>query len=113
MHRLKHGRSILERYRSRRSSDGRKEMVGVRVSPEVKERLEAVAEREGTTTSTLLRSLAREFVLAVELFDRDDGLKEAIAVESLKDIEAWYADDDQIAAAATELRSTLDTTVEC
>ena len=112
MYRLKGGRSILDRYRSRRNTDGRKEMVGVRLSPEVKERLERIAKQEGMTTSTILRSLVREFVLSVELSDRDVALREAIAVESLKDIESWYADDDTISAPAAQLRSSIDTTIE-
>jgi predicted DNA-binding protein len=112
VYQLKHGRSVLDRYRSRRSGEEGKEMVGVRVSPEVKQRLQTVADEEGTTTSSLLRSLARELVLAVELSQRDDGITEAIAVESLKDIEAWYSDNDQVAAAAADLRTAIDTTAE-
>lgn len=110
MHRLKSGRSILDRYRSRRDGDGRKETIGVRVSPEIKDRLETIAEQEGTNVSTLLRSIAREFVLAVELSDLDEGVREAIAVESLKDIETWYGDEREIATVAAELRSIIDTT---
>lgn len=112
MYHLENSRSVLDRYRSRRSSDGRKEMVGVRVSPEVRERLEAIAKQEETTVSTLLRSLARESVLAAELSTLDDGLIEAIAVESLKDIEAWYGDEDAVATTAAQLRSIIDTTTE-
>lgn len=112
IYQLKSGRSILDRYRSRRGKDKSKEMVGVRISPEVKESLEAVAEHEGTNTSTLLRSLAREFVLAVELFDIEGGLTEAIAVESLNDIEAWYASDDEVAETVADLRAIIDTTTD-
>jgi len=46
VYQLKNSRSVLDRYQSRRSSDGRKDMVGVRVSPEVRERLETIAEQE-------------------------------------------------------------------
>jgi hypothetical protein len=51
-------------------------------------------------------------VLAVELSVLDEGLTEAVAVASLNDIETWYAEEDQIPAAAADLRSLVDTTTE-
>lgn len=112
MYQLESGRSILDRYRSRRNSDGPKEVVGFRVSPEVREYLETVAEQEGMETSTLLRCIAREFILTIELTDFGEGLKEAIAVESLKDIETWYSKEDAIAGPAAQIRSLIDTTTK-
>lgn len=109
MYQLKNSRSVLDRYRSIRHGDSRKKMIGFRVSSEVDQQLRQIAECEGMDTSTLLRCLVREFVLNYELTEFDEGLRETIAVESLKDIRTWYTDDDVIADQTDRLRKTLDT----